>query len=167
VIDYDCIRADVNELRERFDIKEIAADRWNATQLIGQLTGDGFTIFPFGQGYKDMSPPAKELERLVISAALDHGANPVLRWMASNVSIEEDAAGNIKPSKRKSTERIDGIIALCMGLARATIQGGEEQASAYDAPDAVFSVNDLLRGGESDADESSCEAYYEEDGSYA
>jgi phage terminase large subunit-like protein len=124
-IDYDVIRRDIGELGKRFNIREIAADRWNSTQLIQQLEGDGFTIFAFGQGFKDMTSPTKELERLILAGALDHGGNPVLRWMASNVSVEQDAAGNMKPSKKKSTERIDGIVATIMGLARATIAPGE------------------------------------------
>ena len=124
-VDYDIIRADLNELRERYDIREVAADRWNATQIIGQLDGDGFTIFAHGQGFRDMSAPAKELERAIIAQQVATGRNPVMRWMVSNCSTEEDAAGNIKPSKRKSTERIDGLVALVMGMGRVTVQAGE------------------------------------------
>lgn len=122
-VDYDVLRRDINQLGERYDIREIAADRWNASQLITQLDGDGFTIFAHGQGYASMSAPSKDLEKCVIAHQLDHGGNPVLRWMASNVSVEIDAAGNIKPSKKKSTERIDGIVALVMGLGRAAVAG--------------------------------------------
>ena len=80
-VDYDIIRADINELRERYDIREIAADRWNATQIIGQLDGDGFTIFAHGQGFRDMSAPAKEFERAIIAQQIATGKNPVMRWM--------------------------------------------------------------------------------------
>ena len=118
-IDYDRIRADINDLRERFNIQEIAADRWNGTQLMQQLDGDGFTIFAHGQGFRDMSAPAKELERAITAGKISAGGNPVLRWMISNVSIEQDAAGNIKPSKKKSTERIDGVVGLTMAIGRA------------------------------------------------
>ncbi len=124
-VDYDIIRADINELATRYDIREIAADRWNATQIIGQLDGDGFTIFAHGQGFRDMSAPAKELERAIIAQQIATGKNPVMRWMVSNCSTEEDAAGNIKPSKRKSTERIDGLVALVMGMGRVTATAGE------------------------------------------
>lgn len=116
VVDYRIIRRDINALSERFNIRQIAADRWNATQLLTDLMDDGFDVVQFGQGYKDMSAPAKDLEALVRSKRLRHGGNKVLRWMASNVMIEEDAAGNIKPSKKKSTERIDGIVSTVMGL---------------------------------------------------
>ena len=120
VIDYDVIRRDIGELGKQFNIQEIAADRWNATQLITQLEGDGFNVFAFGQGYKDMSAPTKELEKLVIGGKLRTNRNPVLRWMASNVYVEQDAAGNLKPSKKKSSERIDGIVASIMAIGRAT-----------------------------------------------
>ena len=115
-VDYDCIRADINLLREQFNIRTIAVDRWNATQLVKQLDNDGFDVGLFGQGYASMTSPAKHLERLIAEGNLRHGGHPVLRWMASNVAIEQDAAGNIKPSKAKSTERIDGIVALVMAL---------------------------------------------------
>ena len=124
VVDYDMIRADINALGAEFNIEELAIDRWNATQITTQLQGDGFNVFAFGQGYQSMSPPAKELEKLVLGRVVRHGANPVLRWMASNVAIVQDAAENIKPSKEKSTERIDGIVAGVMGLGRAIAQAG-------------------------------------------
>jgi phage terminase large subunit-like protein len=119
VVDYDVVRRDINELNERYHIQEIAIDRWNAAQITTQFIGDGFKVEKFGQGYASMSPAAKEFEKLVIEGALQHGGNPVLRWMAANVAIEQDAAGNIKPSKAKSTERIDGIVAAVMAVGRA------------------------------------------------
>ena len=67
-----------------------------------------------------MNAPTKKLEELVLAGQLAHGGNPVLRWMASNVSLETDAADNWKPSKKKSRERIDGIVALIMGLSLST-----------------------------------------------
>jgi phage terminase large subunit-like protein len=119
VTDYDVIREDIRQLSEQFSIREIAVDRWNATQITTQLGGDGFEMVPFGQGFGSMSAPSKELEKIIIGKRLRHGNNPVLNWMASNVTIEQDAAGNIKPSKKKSTEKIDGIVALVMALGRA------------------------------------------------
>lgn len=121
VIDYEVIRKRINELAERYHIKEIAIDRWNATQLATQLDGDGFDVIGFGQGYASMSAPTKELERRVIEGTLNHGRNPVMRWMASNVTVEQDAAGNMKPSKAKSIERIDGIVSTIMALGRSML----------------------------------------------
>jgi site-specific DNA recombinase len=124
VIDYDRIRMRINELGQRFHIQELAIDPWNATQLSLQLQGDGFEVIQFGQGFKEMTAPTKEFEKLVISRKIRHGGNPVLRWMAGNVSAETDAAGNLKPSKKKSNERIDGIVAAIMALGRALQHGG-------------------------------------------
>ena len=124
VVDYRVIRNDINELAKRFNIKEIAADRWNATQLIQDLQDDGFEVVQYGQGFKDMTAPTKDLEALCVSKRLRHGGNKPLRWMASNVMVETDAAGNLKPSKKKSTERIDGIVALIMGLGRMNMTEG-------------------------------------------
>lgn len=131
VLDYEVIRARINELSERFHIKEIAVDRWNATQLATQLTGDGFEIVGFGQGFASMSAPCKELEKRVLGRQINHGRNPVLRWMASNVTVTMDAAGNMKADKAKSTERIDGIVASLMGLGRV-IANEDDRASVYD-----------------------------------
>jgi len=73
----------------------------------------------FGQGFKDMSPASKELMRIVLDEKLMHGGNPVLRWMFENVYIETDAAGGMKPSKKKSREKIDGAVATVMSVFRA------------------------------------------------
>ncbi len=116
VIDYEFIRKTINDTAERFDIKEIALDRWNGTQLGVQLKDDGRNIVPFGQGFASMNHPTKELEALVVSQRLVHYGNPVLRWMASNVAVKTDAAGNLKPVKDQSTGRIDGIVALIMAI---------------------------------------------------
>ncbi len=130
-MDYDAIRAQIHEDADRFTIREIAIDRWNATHITTQLTDDGFTVVPFGQGFKSMSGPTRELEKLVLERKLHHGGNPVLRWMASNVAVKQDPAGNLKPDKQRSVERIDGIVALVMGLARAIVQP-EEPRSVYE-----------------------------------
>lgn len=131
VIDYDIIRRDINELHKTYNIREIAIDRWNATQITTQLQGDGFDVIEFGQGFASMSAPTKELEKLVIGEQLAHGGNPVLRWMASNVSVQMDAAGNMKPAKDKSSEKIDGIVALVMGIGRAMVRT-EVRGSVYE-----------------------------------
>ena len=133
VVDYNFVRRTIGELGKQFHIMEIGVDRWNATQLITDLDGDGFTMVPIGMGFKDMSPGMKELYKLLLEGKVIHGGNPVLRWMAGNVVAEVDAAENIKPSKKKSTEKIDGIVALIMGLDRAIRH--EQQGSVYDDPD--------------------------------
>ncbi len=130
VIDYKAIKEKVRELAGLYDIQEIAYDRWGMTQLSQDLIDDGANIIPMGQGYASMSPPTKELLKLVLGKKLRHGNNPVLRWMADNMVVTQDPAGNLKPDKGKSTERIDGLVALIMALDRATRQ--ESTSSVYD-----------------------------------
>lgn len=129
VIDYEIIRSRVNALAKRFKIQEIAYDPWNATQLALQLQGDGLNLIEFRQGFRSLSEPAKELEALIRSGRLAHGGNPALRWMASNTTVMTDPAGNIKPDKQKSTEKIDGIVAVVMALGRAMRR--PEHSSVY------------------------------------
>lgn len=124
VIDQEVIRRDINAMRENFKIGKLAIDRWNATALTTQLMGDGFEVVEFGQGYASMNAPSKELEAMVLARKLAHSGDPVLRWMASNCMIEQDAAGNIKPSKARSTEKIDGIVALIMAIGVAIADVG-------------------------------------------
>ena len=121
VIDYDRIRVKIEELNKLYPFRDIAIDRWNSTQLQTQLTDDCRTVVPFGQGYKDMSAPTKELGALVLSKRLRHGGNPVLHWMAGNVAVLQDAAGNFKPAKDKSADRIDGVVATIMALGRLMV----------------------------------------------
>ena len=130
VVDYNFVRKTINELNTKYHIVEIGVDRWNATQLITDLDGDGFTMIPIGMGFKDMSPGMKELYKLLLEGKMLHGGNPVLQWMSQNVVAETDAADNIKPSKKKSTEKIDGIVAWIMGLDRAIRH--EVHGSVYD-----------------------------------
>jgi phage terminase large subunit-like protein len=136
IINYDAIRKRVQEDGELFDIQEIGFDRWNATQLTTQLAGDGFTMVPVGQGFEAMSAPCEELRKLLVSHQLAHGANEVLRWMASNVAVKQDPAGNVKPDKSKSSEKIDGIVALIMAIGRAILR--EEFISIYETKDLEF-----------------------------
>ena len=131
VIHYDFIEKFIIYLSEKYHILEIAVDRWNATQMIQNLEGEGFTIVPFGQGFSSMSAPTKEFYRLLMEGRIIHGGNPVLRWMAGNVVIDTDPAGNIKVTKAKSKEKIDGIVAAIMALDRCIRQEGQS-GSVYD-----------------------------------
>ena len=126
VVHYGFIEKFIEELGTQYNIKEIAYDRWGAVQMVQNLEGMGFTIVPFGQGYKDMSPPTKELMKLVLEQKIAHGGNEVLDWMIDNIYIKTDPAGNIKPDKEKSTEKIDGAIALIMALDRAIRHQSQE-----------------------------------------
>lgn len=131
VIHYGFIERFIEELGKKFHIKEIAFDRWGAVQMVQNLEGLGFTVVPFGQGFKDMSPPTKRLMELVLERNVAHGGHPVLRWMMDNIFVRTDPAGNIKPDKEKSTEKIDGAVAAVMALDRAIRHGGST-GSVYD-----------------------------------
>ena len=115
--DYEYIRQDINNIVNDYDLQSIAFDRWNSSQLIIQLSQqDGIPMSQFGQGYRSMSAPTKELEKLVLKKEINHLRNPVLRWQCENVSLQTDPAGNIKINKQKSSEKVDGMIALVMAL---------------------------------------------------
>ena len=138
VVHYGYIEKFIERLGEKFNIREIAFDRWGAVQMVQNLEGMGFTVVPFGQGFKDMSPPTKELMKLVLEEKIAHGGHPVLRWMMDNIFIRTDPAGNIKADKEKSTEKIDGAIATIMGLDRAIRCGNDTGASVYDSRGLLF-----------------------------
>lgn len=120
--DFAFIESEVLASVRRFDVREIAFDRAFADSLVQRLMAEGVTMVPFGQGFLSMAAPTAELARLLLAGSLEHGGNPVLRWNASNVSVREDPAGNLKPDKERSVERIDGIVALIMALGRAMTQ---------------------------------------------
>jgi phage terminase large subunit-like protein len=132
VVHYGFIETFIEELGMKYNIKEIAFDRWGAVQMTQNLEGLGFTVVPFGQGFKDMSPPTKELMKLTLEERIAHGGHPVLRWMMDNIFVKTDPAGNIKPDKEKSTEKIDGAVALIMALDRAIRGGNSNGGSIYD-----------------------------------
>ena len=118
-IDYEAIINRIKEISNLVCIREIAIDRWNAQSVMTNLTAEGFQVIPFGQGYGSFLAPSKEFERLILSGNLKHDGNDLLRWQAGNIAVDTDSHNNIKPSKKKSTERIDGLVATIMALGRA------------------------------------------------
>ena len=133
VIDYGEILRDIKQDAEDYDLQQVAFDRWGATKLQQSLTDAGIEMVSFGQGFASMSSPSKELLTIILSTNMEHFGNPVLRWMADNVVAEQDAAGNVKPSKKKSTEKIDGIVALIMGIDLAVRQeNNKPEKSVYE-----------------------------------
>lgn len=144
VIDYGYIKEELLSLLDKgYKIQELAFDRWGATKLVQDLINTGrFTadpvkepnkipIIPFGQGYASMSAPTKELMNLVLSLKVRHGGHPVLRWNADNMVVSQDPAGNLKPDKAKATQKIDGMVALVMGIDRAG-RHTESEGSIYE-----------------------------------
>jgi phage terminase large subunit-like protein len=132
VTDFDQVRADIVALSKKYNIRQVAIDRWNAHQITGQLQGEGINVLGFGQGYGSMSSPTAALEAAVVGGKLLHGGHPVLAWQASNVAVQSDHQGNKKPSKAKSTERIDGIVALIMALGIHATSTAPAPAQSWD-----------------------------------
>ena len=130
VTDYNYIKEKIKEIAEVVNIKEIAYDRWNSSQLVIDLVNDGLPLAPFGQGFASMSAPTKELEKMVLAKEINHGGNKVLRWMCSNLAMKSDPAGNIKMDKSKSSEKIDGMISLVMAL--GSYMNDDTEDSSYD-----------------------------------
>jgi len=116
-VDHQAVRRMLRTWDAEFDLQIIAFDPWNATELVRQLEQeDGLRLVPMRQTYAGMSAPTKSLEKAVFAKTLRHDGHPVLRWNLSNVAIESDPQGNLKPSKTASTERIDGVVALIMAV---------------------------------------------------
>jgi phage terminase large subunit-like protein len=137
VTDYDWIEAQIKRDRDQFDVQEIAYDRWGATQLINNLTDDGAPMISFGQGFASMSAPTKDLQRLILTGTVEkpivrHGGNPLLRWTVDNFAVQMDPAGNVKPDKSNAGDKIDPVVAMIMGLARAVAAKGTVFRSAYE-----------------------------------
>ena len=138
VVDYAAIETKIMELREIYDIREIAYDRWNSQMLIQHLSDEGMTVIPFGQGMQSMSPPTKELFKLTLEKKLAHGGHPVLRWCMDNVVVDQDAAGNIKITKARATEKVDLAVALVMALDRAVRHEMNKGESVYENRGLLF-----------------------------
>ena len=132
VVHYGFIEKFIENLGEKYNIRQISYDRWGATQCVQNLEDMGFTVVPMGQGFASMSPPTKELMTLTLQKNIAHGGHPVLRWNMDNICIRTDPAGNIKADKSKSTEKIDGAIAMIMALDRAIRCGNDTSESVYD-----------------------------------
>ena len=137
VIDFGVIREELIELADLFQIVEIAFDRWGSTAIVTDLQGVGFQMVQFGQGFASMSAPTKDLLTFLLGGRVRHGGNAVLRWMADNLVVRTDPAGNLKPDKEKSTEKVDGMVALIMALDRATRREGPT-TSIYDERGLAF-----------------------------
>jgi len=124
-----------------FDIQSVGFDRWNSSHLVTELMDEGIPMVKVGQGYMSMNPALKEVNRLVkLGAAgplksrrprLRHGGNPAMVWMIDNLAIAMDPAGNVKPDKANSADKIDGVSALCTAMFEA-IEAPEPTTSVYE-----------------------------------
>jgi phage terminase large subunit-like protein len=116
VIDYAFIEEKIKEIAETHDLKGVVYDRWGAVQISQRLQDIGINVIPLGQGFASMSAPTKEFLTLILKGKIRHNGNPVLWWMASNIAGKGDPAGNIKPDREKSGDKIDGMVALIMAI---------------------------------------------------
>ena len=130
VVDYNWIKADLDHWLQTLPVKEIVFDRYNSSQLVNDMLEQGAPMVSFGQGYLSMSPAMKEFERRYLANLIEHPNDPVLNWAMSNVVADQDHAGNIKPAKNKSSEKIDPAVALIMAVGRAMVLG--EQLPDFD-----------------------------------
>jgi len=128
VIDYSYILKRISAIAKQYQLKAILFDRWGSTKIVSDLTDMGLTVMEFGQGFASMSPPSKEMEKLVLERKIQFPDNPVLSWNFSNVIVEVDAAGNVKPSKKRSKEKIDMVVSSIMALDGALRNSKKEVA---------------------------------------
>ena len=138
VTDYRVIEDDILALRERFNIVGIAYDAWNASDLVNRLVEHELPMVQFIQGTKSYHPAMQELERAYTSGALNHGDDPVLRWNAANVVARKDANNNTAPDKRRSADKIDGLVALLMAIGATLAQPAPAAKSVYDRRDLLM-----------------------------
>ncbi len=136
VADYDYIHEQINDDREAFNVVAIGYDRWNGSQLVNDLVGDGAPMVSVGQGYRSMSPPLKQIKHLLLSGTkaapqYRHGNNPLMLWQVDNLAVAQDAAGNVKPDKERSGDKIDGFSAATTAMAMA-MTAEPERRSAYE-----------------------------------
>lgn len=119
-IDYAFVKKQILDDAAKFRLVDLNVDRlFQAHQIATELADEGLSVVGLGQGFLSMTAPMKELERRLLTGKVRHGGNPILRWMAGNVAVKQDPAGNIKPDKASSQGKIDGIAALVMALDRA------------------------------------------------
>jgi len=142
-IDHEAIVQTVLDVAERYSVRQVAIDPWNAKLVAKRLEDEGLPVASVPQAFRTMTEPCHYLEALVTDERILHFDHPVLRWCASNVAIETDNNGNIRPSKKHSLQRIDPIVALVMALGRAMLDEDgriDDERSVYDADDQGLKV---------------------------
>jgi phage terminase large subunit-like protein len=130
-VDYGWVRNHVLECADKYRLQDIGYDPWNATQIAIQLQDeDGLNMVQFRQGFASMNEPSKALERMIVERKFNHGGDRCLRWMISNATKKDDPAGNIKPDKSTSSQKIDGVVATIMAIGRSMFS--DESESVYE-----------------------------------
>ena len=119
----------MRDLCRRFDAAEVCFDPWSASHMMQRLGDEGLPVYAHRQGFVSMAEPMRAFERAVLGRRLRHGGNPLMRWSVGNVIVDMDPAGNPKPNKRKSKDKIDHVVAAVMAVGRAEF--GETGKSIY------------------------------------
>lgn len=148
VTDFNLIEEGIKEDRDQYDLRDVAFDPWNATQLAQNLVEEGIEMIEFRMTVQNISEPMKEFEGLVRSGRIHHDGNPVLTWMMSNVVCHEDVKGNVFPRKQTKDAKIDGAVAAIMGLARAMFSDNDGGGSAYEDDDFWAQMEEMLNKGQ-------------------
>jgi phage terminase large subunit-like protein len=130
VVDYDAIFEQVDQDAQDFDLRVCRYDRWNASQLVRRIEGAGLECEGLAQTTAAMNAPCRELERLLGLTLLRHGGHPILDWMAGNAEALHDGTNNIKPDRKRSAEKIDGVVAMVDGIAGLLDESGPGFAAA-------------------------------------
>jgi phage terminase large subunit-like protein len=131
VADFDIIREWILRLDDQVDLRSVAIDRWNAHHLITQLDKNGIEVVPHGQGFASMASPTRGWEELILTRGIAQDGNPCMRWMVSNARVKLDEQGNVKPDKKRSSERIDGVVAAIMAVGMGLIDDPEDSSNPY------------------------------------
>jgi phage terminase large subunit-like protein len=124
VIDYDQIEEELLALHGELDLRRLHFDRWGSKQIVNHLQGEQVPVFEMGQGFASFSPAMKETERLIYERRLRHGGNLLLRHAVQSLAVVQDAAGNVKPDRDRSTGFIDPWVALVMAVDAWTRDAG-------------------------------------------
>lgn len=131
-IDYNFIKQKMIEAAEKYNVRYIAYDRWNASQLVVDGLEIGLPLEPFGQGWGSMNAPTKEFEKLALEFDMRHGGDPVLKWALGNVVIQMSPSGDIKVVKDKSNEKVDPVVATVMAIGQSLLdEGNTKETKAY------------------------------------
>lgn len=127
VIDQDYVEAEVLRAKETFDLRDVAYDPWNSSQLVLNLEGEGVEMVTVRQGFASLSAPMKEVQKRITAGTYRFGDNPLMRWCASNVAARTDPNGNIAPDKSRSAGRIDPFVCLVMATDGHLRRGKEKK----------------------------------------
>ena len=141
VADYDFIRAQINRDREAFDVRGIAYDPWNSSQLVNDLVSDGAPMVKTRQGLITLTAPTKELQRVLLEGTAEvpmfrHGGNPAVRWQVDNFAVAMDAAGNVKPDKAVAADKIDAVAAVINAMS-LVLAMEPKRVSKYETSDLI------------------------------